>query len=117
MKRIFISMLLMLFSALSVHASEAEFNETLVQIINQINAINPLLEEARSQQAKNTRIKLHIDRFQGSDNKSHNGLQEDLNAIKQSLIAYINKPAVEPRKITPLQLDYVDSPTRESTHG
>lgn len=115
-KLLFISLLLSLLS-LNVNADEANFNETIVRIINQINAINPLVDEARSQQANQARIQLHLAKYTGSDNKIHNGLQDDLNAIKKSLVAYLNKPAIEPRKITPLALDYIDAPKGVTSHG
>lgn len=107
-KKLLLTLFLSILS-INTYADESNFNQTIVRIINQINAINPLIEEARAQQSKNPRIEFHLDSFVGSDNQTHNGLSQDLAAIKQSLIAYLNKPSIEPRKITPLALDYVDA--------
>lgn len=102
--------------AIEAHANEDAFNQTLVRIINQLNAINPLINEALQSQPKNARIQLHLEQFEGADNQKHNGLREDLSAIKKALIAYLNKPAIAPRAIKPLALDYIDS-DKGAAHG
>lgn len=89
--------------------NQKHFNETLVQIINQLNAIKPLIEKARIYQNKNKRVQLHLTSFKGVDGQPHNGLSEDLNEIKQGIVAYLNKPAIEPKKIMPLENDFVDA--------
>ncbi len=91
----------------ATQASEEALNQTLVRVINQINAIMPLLDEAQTEIEPNTRIQLHIESFEGSDGKSHPGLRNDLLAIRNSLIDYINKPAIEPKTIKPLALDFI----------
>ena len=89
------------------YAQEEAVNQTLVRVINQINAIMPLLDEAQSEIEPNTRIQLHIENFEGSEGKIHAGLRTDLFAIRNALIDYINKPAIEPKTIKPLALDFV----------
>lgn len=89
------------------HASEEALNQTLVRVINQINAVMPLLDEAQSEIEPNTRIQLHIESFEGADGKTHAGLRNDLLAIRNALIEYINKPAIEPKTIKPLSLDFI----------
>ena len=88
-------------------ANDAELNNTLVRVINQINAILPLLDEAQSEIEPNARIRLHVDSFEGSDGKVHAGVRDDLQQVRNALIAYINKPAVEPKKVKPLAFDFV----------
>ena len=91
----------------TTYASDAALNQTLVRIINQINAVMPLLDEAQQEIEPNTRIQLHIDTFEGSDGKQHAGLRQDLLFIRNALIDYINKPAIEPKTIKPLALDFI----------
>lgn len=105
MKRLLL--ILMLSLPLVSHASEEALNQTLVRVINQINAVMPLLDEAQSEIEPNTRIQLHIESFEGADGKTHAGLRNDLLAIRNALIDYINKPAIEPKTIKPLSLDFI----------
>ena len=97
------------FSLLSMvaHASEAELNNTLVRVINQLNAILPLLDEAEDEIEPNARIRLHIDSFEGSDGNTHPGLRDDIKQVRNALIEYINKPAIEPKTVKPIALDFV----------
>ena len=87
--------------------SQAELNKTLVRVINQINATLPLLDEAEEEIEPNARVQLHISAFEGSEGKTHPGVREDLVAIRNALIGYINKPAIEPKTIKPLAFDFV----------
>ncbi|HCD9500963.1 TPA: hypothetical protein NGH35_002805 [Legionella pneumophila] len=105
MKRLLL--VLMLSLSFTSHASEEALNQTLVRVINQINAVMPLLDEAQSEIEPNTRIQLHIESFEGADGKTHAGLRNDLLAIRNALINYINKPAIEPKTIKPLSLDFI----------
>ena len=88
-------------------ANEAELNNTLVRVINQINAILPLLDEAQSEIEPNARIRLHVDAFEGADGQLHAGVRDDLQQVRNALIAYINKPAIEPKTVKPLAFDFV----------
>lgn len=108
MKRFFL-MLVIALTNFTTHASDAALNQTLVRIINQINAVMPLLEEAKSEVEPNARITLHIDAFEGADGKTHEGLRDDLLSIRNALIDYINKPAIEPKTIQSLALDFIDT--------
>ena len=103
----FFLMLLITFSSMSAHANEEALNDTLVRVINQINAILPLLDEAQNEIEPNARITLHIDSFEGADNKTHKGVRGDLLSIRNALIDYINKPAIEPKTVSPLALDFI----------
>jgi hypothetical protein len=106
MHRWCIACLLSLMS-LSLHADETALNETLVRIINQINAIQPLLDKAKTEVSPTDRIQLHIETFEGSDTKKHPGLRDDLLSIRNALIDYINHPVIAPRVIEPLAMDFI----------
>lgn len=88
-------------------ADQAQMNETLVRLINQIDAMMPLVQQAKKQQPKNERFQFHFDAFEGSDGEMHNGLKEDLLSIRQALISQINTPSVDPYHIKPLNNDFV----------
>ncbi len=99
--------LLLCFLSISSFADEAKLNETLVRIINQINAIQPLLDEAKKDIDSTARIQLHIESFEGSDGNKHPGLRDDLLSIRNALIDYINHPVIAPRNVEPLSMDFI----------
>lgn len=104
--RRFILMMILSCSSMMLHADDAGLNETLVRIINQINAIQPLLDEAKLQVYPNQRIQFHVEHFEGPDGKQHPGLRGDLLSIRNALIDVINHPVIAPRVIEPLALDF-----------
>lgn len=99
--------LLLLITSFGAVAHNTELNETLVRIINQINAIMPLLDEAQPEVTPNARIQLHIEGFDDAKGQHHAGLRDDLLNIRNGLIDYINQPVIAPRKVKPLALDFV----------
>ncbi len=107
MKRTLTLMLFLI--SFSLHASNPNLNETLVRIINQINAIMPLLDEAQAEINTKARIQLHIESF-NDDGHHYAGVREDLLMIRNGLIDYINQPVIAPRKIKPLNNDFVRKP-------
>ena len=94
--------------SLSAYASQAELNNILVRVINQINTTLPLLDEAKNEIEPNSRIQLHIESFEGEDGKQHPGVRNDLLTIRNALIDYINKPTIEPKTIKPLEFDFIE---------
>ncbi|VEG92561.1 RAQPRD family integrative conjugative element protein [Legionella spiritensis] len=108
MKRILLSILV--FVTVTGHANNANLNETLVRIINQINAIMPLLDEAQTELDPNARIQLHVESFNDDQGRHYAGVREDLLMIRNGLIDYINQPVIAPRRIKPLNNDFVRKP-------
>ena len=106
MKKIIIAIGLYI-AAFVVYATDDELNTTIVRVINQMNAILPLLDEAKDEIKPNARIQLHIDSFEGADGMQHPGVRDDLNSIRNALIDYINQPAIEPKTVKPLAFDFV----------
>ena len=106
MKKLVLGFILSCFS-MSGFANDAALNDTLVRIINQLNATLPLLDEAQDQITKYSRVQLHIDHFEGPDGKTHPGVRQDILSIRNALIDFINKPALAPKTIQPLALDYI----------
>ena len=108
MKRILLASLI--FVSVTGFANNANLNETLVRIINQINAIMPLLDEAQTELNPNARIQLHLKSYTDNEGEQHAGVREDLLMIRNGLIDYINQPVIAPRKIKPLNNDFVRKP-------
>ena len=108
MKKFMIAVCLYI-TAFVTYATDEELNTTLVRVINQINAILPLLDEAKTEIEPNARIQLHIDSFEGADGLQHAGVRDDLKSVRNALIDYINKPAIEPKTVKPLSFDFVGS--------
>lgn len=93
-------------------ASQELLNEQLVRIINQLNAIKPIIKEAERYQPENAPVGLHLKAFKGADNQMHNGVFEDVELIKQGLIAYLNKPLIAPKKVSPIEGDFIETPKK-----
>lgn len=103
--RLFIG--LVLIGVVQLCEAKAPVNETLVRVINQLNSILPLLDEAEKAIDPHARIKLHIRSFEGADGEIHHGVRDDILSIRNSLIEYINQPPIAPQKIKPLAFDFV----------
>lgn len=92
-------------------ADQAQMNETLVRLVNQLDALLPLIEEAEREQPQNERFTFHFSSFEGSDGHPHNGLREDIMSMKEALIVQINQPAIDPETVAPLNNDFIgDAP-------
>lgn len=103
--------LVMGLSQLSLAANEL-LDEQLVRIINQLNAVKPIIKEAVRYQSDKEPVKFHLRAFKGSDDKMHNGVEEDIELIKKGLIAYLNKPAIAPHKVSPIEGDFIETPKK-----
>ena len=106
MKKMLFGLGLMVMTTLGF-ASQAELKQTLVRVINQINATLPLLDEAEQEIEPNSRIQLHVSAFEGAEGQTHPGVREDLIAIRNALVDFINKPAIEPKTVKPLAFDFI----------
>lgn len=71
-------------------------NEDLVRIIQVLNSLTPIIQEAKVQQNKNTRIHFQYDL-----------LQSDIQKIKAGIKEKLNKTTMEPRVVTPVSGDYL----------
>ena len=106
--RNFFSVLMGLFCVCSIsHADTEQMNETLLRIVNQLDAILPLIDEAERQQPQNERFMFHFSEFEGSDGKIHQGLREDVMSMKEALIQQMNAPSVDPDTVSPISNDFI----------
>lgn len=106
MKQVVMGIFIMVLASIAC-AETSELNNTLVRVINQLNAVLPLLDEAKAEINPNSRLQLHIDAFEGADGQVHAGVRDDVLALRNALIACINKPAIEPKTVKPMAFDFV----------
>lgn len=92
--------------SLVARADEIEMKEDLVQIVELMESIKPLLEKAERDQPKDARIKIQFESYTDSEGKTHSGLITDLEAIQQSLKEIVNQQGLEERDITPVKGDF-----------
>lgn len=90
-------------------ADNTQMNQTLVQIVAQLNAVLPLIDTAQRQQDKNTAVQFHFDSWTDANGVLHQGLRQDIMAIRQGIIDQINQAPLEPRTVQPLNRDFMDS--------
>ncbi len=81
----------------------------LVQMINQLDALRPLIIAAQNEQPKNNRIQFHYTDYRDSSGKLHNGLLEDVTAIKQGLEEKLNQTSTEPHQFRAIKGDYINA--------
>jgi RAQPRD family integrative conjugative element protein len=104
--------ILMMFLCLSIFSTNSFANEVqekiyLTQILNQLDAIQPAIVAAAKAQPQNTRIQFHYTRYRDNKGKLHNGLLEDIQAIKSGIIQKLNSANIEPHVIAPIKGDYL----------
>ncbi len=81
-------------------------NIYLKQILNQLDAIQPLIIAAEKSQPKNQRIQFHYNKYKDDHGVIHNGLIEDIQTIRSGLNQKLNQISVEPRSVVALKGDY-----------
>ena len=93
----------------SINASAHEETERtyLVHILNQLNALTPLIKAADHEQVKNLRITFHYHSYTDNNGKLHNGLLEDIAEIKKGIQQRLNQSSNEPRVFTHIKGDYL----------
>lgn len=82
----------------------------LVQLMNQLNALVPVIRSTQKAQPKNQRVSFHYSAWLDGKGQKHNGLLEDIQAIKKGVAEKLNTVAIEPRFVAPIQGDYLDQP-------
>jgi RAQPRD family integrative conjugative element protein len=86
---------LLLMSSMSF-ANIAQMNTTLSRISVILNQVNPLINLAQKQQAKNTRVKFQF-----------NTLRNDISYIQAGIAQALNRVSIQPRTVAPLSGDYL----------
>ncbi len=107
MKPILIATLCISLFSIEALASEAQEKIYLVQIINQLDAIKPLIIAASKAQEKGMRITFRYTAYRDARGVLHNGLLEDINAMQKGIEAKLNHTAQEPRHFEAIRGDYL----------
>jgi len=108
MKMIFIITILTSLFSLKVMANEAREKIYLTQIINQLEAIKPLVISANKEEEKDARVKFHYTSYRDSNQLLHNGLLEDINEIQKGIQEKLNHTINEPRHFQEIKGDYIN---------
>lgn len=108
-----IKMLLLVLFFVSITSLDAEAGEReeriyLIQILNQLHAIKPLVIAASLQQLKTNRIQFHYMAYKDANKKPHNGLLDDLNQIETGIQNKLNHVPIEPSRLSPIRGDYIE---------
>ena len=113
-------LMLMLLGLLVISPSFAAYSDrnvstTLARIINQLDAILPLIEQGEKEQARQPQkaVRFHFTGFVTQDKQYHQGLKEDVLAMRQSIVKAIHQTPVAAQAIQPLSLDYIDNPVKK----
>ncbi len=111
MKKILLTGITVAMTFLSINgfADATQEKIYLVQILNQLNAMQPLVLAAQQAQPFNTRIQFHYTHYRDTDGHLCNGLLDDITAIKKGITEKLNQPAIEPRTVKPIKGDYLDT--------
>src|SRR5262245_28075917 len=92
-------------------ASTEQENRYLIQVLNQLDAMKPLILAAKKEQSEHQRMQFHYTAWRDSHGQLHNGLLEDIQAIKAGIAEKLHAPAIEPRPVEPIQGDYFGAVT------
>ena len=71
----------------------------LIQIVNQLDAMQPLIMAASDAQLPDQRITFHYQQYHDNQGHLHNGLLEDVQAVKAGILEHLHSPAIEPRLV------------------
>lgn len=93
--------------AVQAQASTAQMNQTMVRMINQIDALFPLVAQASKEQDKTARVQFHFNEWTDANGDKHAGLKENLLEIRAALVNQINQSNLTPKQIAPMNGDYV----------
>ena len=88
-------------------ANTAQRNAVLLQVIDQLNAIKPLLAKAATAQTPDAAKRVHFYHWCEANGKCHSGVQEDIQAIIAGLTQAISATPSSPRKIVPMTGDFL----------
>ena len=107
--RLFKMLTITIFMISTAYAGTPEMKLTLVKIVNQLQALKPLINQAKNEQTANPRYKVHFNSWVGSDGIKHSGLKNDIEEIQKALVAAIQNSDSSPREYGPIKGDYVGS--------
>ena len=99
----------------SAIASPEQERVYLLQLIHQIDAMKPTLLAAQQEQSKTARVQFHYRSYHDAQGQQHNGIWEDLQAIRAGIEEKIKNNVSEPRIPEVISGDYMDKVNQEPT--
>jgi hypothetical protein len=106
MKKLFFIALLLLIGVNVAHADTTQMNNNLVRLVNQIDAMMPIIDSAKAEQDPTARMQFHFDTWTDAQGEVHLGLRQDLMMIRAALIDQINGTNLTPVTVQPLENDF-----------
>ena len=97
--------------SLQAVASDTKEKIYLTQMINQLNALKPLVIAANKEQENDLRVRFHYISYRDSNGSLHNGLLEDITEIQNGIQAKLNRTINEPHHFQTIKGDYLDFKT------
>lgn len=92
-------------------AGNDAMNTDLVQLVDQLDAMLPLIAQAEKAQDAKAPVQFHFETWTDNQGIRHNGLKQDVLAMRAAIVGQINAPAMTPRAVAPLEQDYVEKGT------
>lgn len=103
---ILITILITFFNT-SAFANEEKERAYLFQLLNQLEAMKPLVISVSKEQSKTTRRPFNYMGYCDSHGKFHNGLINSINQIEQEIHTELYHLTVEPHKLPAIKDDYL----------
>lgn len=93
----------------NVQADQGAMNQTLVQVVEQLQQLKPLIQQAAAEEPQDLSAQVHFTAFVGPNGQIQNGVMEDLNALQSGIEQIINLQQIDPKNYAPISGDYVGS--------
>lgn len=115
-KKIWLIGLLMGLSLQTVMASPEQERVYVLQLLHQIDALEFTVLAAQKQQSPDARLQFHYTAYRDQERKLHNGVLEDLKLIRTGIAAHLSEYPEEPRRVVPIQGDYLTDHNDQEQH-
>ncbi len=110
-----IGLLTLLSISVAMASPEQERVYTL-QLLHQIDAIELTVLAAQKEQPFDARLQFHYTAFRDQEGELHNGVLEDLRLIRAGIAEHLSEKVAEPRRVVPLQGDYLGDHADQEQH-
>jgi RAQPRD family integrative conjugative element protein len=104
---IFCASILMVLMSIVANANEEKERMYLIQLLNQLNAMKPLIIAASKEQPRMNRTKFHYMSYSDIHGKKQDGLADDINQIEQKIRVKLYQIPAEPRDVPAINDDYL----------
>ena len=92
---------------MSAFADNAQMQQTLVCMINQIDALFPLIDKAKAEQDSGARVQFHFDSWVDNNGVQHDGFRQSMLAMREALVDEMRQTNLTPQSIQPMNDDFV----------